>query len=100
MRGSLWTCARVFDRLVVFFRRVPNAPILAVDGKLLPTDKIRIDGLDVVLAVLEALGPQSEAAHRFLVLAKMRASQPDRNVSELCKSMGWSRATIYRHCGQ
>jgi hypothetical protein len=91
-----WTADKVVQQLIRAFRKMPDAPIMARGGELVPpTGFAPIEGLELIRATLMVLGPRSEAAKALLAVA--RAQAKGLSLRELCHEQGWSRSTLYRH---
>lgn len=80
------------NRLIEAFRVTPDAPLRAGLPVLLVGP---VDGLNLIMIVLAALGPASVAGRHLL--AGCRAQAVGMPIAELCNEMGFSAATLYRH---
>ena len=95
--GREWTGRRVVDRLTLAFERLPGTPIYSPSRYELRPALLYsyVDGADLILATGDILGRDTTPRLELLTYCRTRASRSP--ITELCVSMGWSRATFYRH---
>lgn len=93
MFGGDWTAQRVIDRLTLVFASLPGTGIYSPRAGVLESWTGPIDGLDLLTATAECLGP--ETPRRVALLTLCRAA-PGRGVAAACQELGIHRRTLYR----